>query len=80
MWLHQKGSGVSYLRDDTVLSDILSLVGIEASSDQIAQWTDTQCEDAEEWAACTHLRANDHYDVKVPKEPEFLEPYKVHGY
>jgi hypothetical protein len=67
---------MSYLRDDEVLSDILSLVSVIVSPQVISTWTDSNCQDAEEWAACTYCKVSDHYNTKVPKEPKFLAQYK----
>jgi hypothetical protein len=67
---------LNYFRDDLILSDILSLVSISVSPEVISGWTDSNCEEAEEWAACMYLKASDNYGVKIPKEPKFLAQYK----
>lgn len=59
------------MRDDSVLVDILSLVGVIVTDEIVSTWTDAQCELAESWAAKYYLRASDNI-VRVPKRPEFL--------
>lgn len=52
--------------------DILSLVGVEVSVDDILLWTTPQYHSAVDWASRMHLAASDNDDVEVPVMPEFL--------
>jgi hypothetical protein len=62
-------------RDDMATRDLLLIVGIDASRETIAQWSDRQVKAAEAWAGSAHLRASDNY-VRVPNRPSFLpEPW-----
>ncbi len=58
---------------DQVLADLLSLVSVTVSPDQVATWTPEQREQAAEWASLVHLSASDNDDVKVPPRPAFLD-------
>jgi len=58
------------------LFDILSLVDMDIPLEIIETWTDEDFSSALNWASSVHLRASDNYDVKVPKMPKFLKPYK----
>jgi len=53
------------------LKDLLSLVGVHVEIEDIEGWTLEQREQAEGWAATTHLRASDN-DMHVPEKPGFL--------
>ena len=61
-------------RDDDVLSDILSLVGIEVSPSVINNWDDEQYIIAEKWGIIL-FRASDN-NVRLPNMPDFLKEYK----
>lgn len=60
-----------WTRDPESTQGLLTLVGLQPSLETIATWTDEQCQQAEAWAAATHLRASDN-DVDVPIRPGFL--------
>jgi len=53
------------------LVDLLSLACVSVTVDQVSAWTPEQREQAEKWAAATHLSASDN-NVEVPAWPEFL--------
>jgi hypothetical protein len=57
--------------DPGVLSDLLSLVGVSASSARVLSWDSQQRQRAAEWASAVHLSASDN-DVEVPPRPSFL--------
>lgn len=63
------------MRDDSVLVDILSLVGVEVTEEIVSTWTDSQCNEAENWACKLALKASDHSYIRVPKKPTFLEEF-----
>ena len=54
-----------------VLVDLLGLVGVHRSADEVAEWSKDQRRQAEHWASATHLSASDN-DVQVPARPDFL--------
>jgi hypothetical protein len=58
-------------RNDRVLADLLSLVEVTVSPATVNTWTDKQYDQAEQWAAATHLSASDN-DVSIPQRPAFL--------
>lgn len=61
-------------RDDapaTVLCDLLLLVGVTATEEQVDGWTLEQRREAERWAVAVHLSASDN-PVDVPARPVFL--------
>lgn len=61
-----------------VLSDLLSLVGVDCPVEAISDWTFEQMEQAREWAAGVHLQASDNDEVEVPLRPKFLAGYGGH--
>ncbi len=63
------------MRDDSVLVDILSLVSVTVTEEIVSTWTDSQCEEAEDWACKLALKASDNLYIRVPKQPEFLKQY-----
>lgn len=65
------------MRDDSVLVDILSLVGINVTEEIVSTWTDHQCDLAEAWACKVHLKASDNKHIRVPPQPDFLNQYMV---
>jgi hypothetical protein len=54
------------------LSDLLLLVGVTVTPEQLASWTPGQREQAAQWAGLVHLSASDN-DVDVPERPAFLD-------
>lgn len=60
----------------SVLDDMLSLVGVNVSSEIIATWSPQQRHVAEKWASLSYLAASDN-DVEVPKQPDFLSKYNI---
>lgn len=38
----------------------------------VADWTDEQCQQAEDWALAVHFHASDHDDVEVPPMPAHI--------
>lgn len=58
-------------RDDPITVDLLGLVGIEVTREQVALWTDTEVLLAEDYAAQAYLQASDHV-VRVPALPAHL--------
>lgn len=63
-------------RDDSVLLDLLHLAdtgGECVTLEDIAGWTDEQCQYAEQWAAAVHLRASDNDEVEVPPRPTCVD-------
>lgn len=72
--LHPKEEGLEYAWYDP-LPDLLGLVGIRVTVDEVRAWGYRKAQQAERWAAKTHLRAGDHH-VRVPPKPEWLpEPW-----
>jgi hypothetical protein len=57
---------------DQVLSDLLLLVNVTVTPEQLASWTREQREQAANWAGLVHLDASDN-DVGVPERPAFLD-------
>jgi hypothetical protein len=57
---------------DQVLSDLLLLVNVTVTPEQLAAWTLDQREQAANWAGLVHLDASDN-DVDVPERPAFLD-------
>lgn len=55
-------------------AELLGLVGIVVAPAIVADWTDAQVEQAEDYAGAAHLLASDN-DIEVPPLPEFLTPY-----
>jgi hypothetical protein len=60
--------------DAPTLQDLLLLVDVEASQDEIKTWTAEQRQGAEHWAGALHLRASDNDDVVVPTCPFVVPP------
>lgn len=58
-----------------VLVDLLSLVGVTVTEDDVAGWHPAQRNEAQTWAILTHLSASDN-DVRVPAKPDFLHDPK----
>lgn len=58
-------------RNDQLTQDVLDFADVQVSLDEIARWTDKQCEQAEDWAGAVHFRASDN-PVHVPPMPAFL--------
>ncbi len=56
---------------DEVLIDLLGLVCVTVTEQQVAEWTHEQREQAANWAAAVHLAASDN-DVPISPRPEFL--------
>lgn len=58
-------------RDNEVTRDLLSLTGQGqcVPLTAIGQWTDEQCQQAEEWAGASHVHASDNDAVIVPPIP-----------
>lgn len=51
----------------------LQLVGdADIPAEQVAQWTDDQCKEADCWAFSVHLSASDNDDIIVPARPNFI--------
>lgn len=63
-------------RNEEATADLLALVGIVVPPVAIADWTDAQIEQAEDYAGAAHLRASDN-DIEVPPLPAFLTGYEV---
>lgn len=62
--------GEDWIRDNDTTFAVLQLVGgHEVPFSAVQQWTDAQCQAAEEWAFAKHLRASDNDDVQVPPMP-----------
>lgn len=59
-------------RDDEATRDLLSLVDVDVSLEEIGMWSDSMVRYAEDWAEAVHLRASDNDDVKVPRRPNWL--------
>jgi hypothetical protein len=62
-------------RDPRILADLLSLVCVTVTPEQVASWSSEQYDRAERWAGATHLAASDNDDVVVPPRPEFIDAY-----
>jgi hypothetical protein len=63
---------MTHSTDTSTIVDILSLVSVTATPEQVDSWTEEQREAATDWAASTHLSASDN-DVEVPPKPAFLD-------
>jgi hypothetical protein len=72
-----RGFGAAYREcaadpvDEETLSDILALVGYDASPEEIHEWPLDRRVEAEVWAARVHLRASDN-PIRVPPRPEWM--------
>lgn len=65
-----------YKRDDMAVHLALLLTSLDdVPVEEIAKWTDEQCQQAEEWAHAVHLHASDNDEVIVPPKPECLNKY-----
>lgn len=62
----------NFVRDDSATVDLLSLVGVDVYEEDVAEWTDEQVQQAENWASAEYLRASD-ASLAVPAKPSFLE-------
>lgn len=58
-------------RDNAATVDLLSLVGIDVYEEDVAEWTDEQVREAENWASALYLRASDN-ELGVPPRPDWL--------
>jgi|GEM_PF-932745 len=59
-----------------IITDLLSLAGVEVTPTEVSNWADDMREEASNWgAAAAHLRASDN-DVEVPVMPTFLEKFR----
>jgi hypothetical protein len=67
---------VEYTEDAYAVQDLLSLVSVEVPLQIIETWSDKDISAVCFWAGAVHLRASDHNDVKIPKMPKVLKPYK----
>jgi hypothetical protein len=54
-----------------VVSDLLGLVTVVRTVEQVEQWTPEQQREAANWAAAVHRDASDN-DVEIPPKPDFL--------
>ena len=72
LYLAQKAAKQTVWESDSeILSDLLILVGVDVPVAIVTRWTKKQREEAEKWAAKTHLKASDN-NVRVPPKPLFL--------
>lgn len=55
-----------------VAADILGLVCVDVTVEQVRAWSAEMVEQAVEWAAAVHMAASDN-DVEVPARPGFLD-------
>ena len=62
--------------DPGVISDLLSLVGIDVPARIVALWTDEQIEQAICWAGQEHLGASDNIIHGRYPMPEFLKEWQ----
>jgi len=58
-------------RDDNTTVDLLSEVGVNVYEEDIADWTDKQVQEAENWASAMY--ASTFSGVEVPPRPEWIE-------
>ena len=61
-----------FVRDDSATVDLLGLVGVDVYEEDVAQWTEEQVKEAENWASAAYLSASDN-TLKMPPKPKFLE-------
>jgi hypothetical protein len=61
-----------WTRDDQRTHDVLNLGGTFVSLLDISDWTDLQCQQAENWASAEYLYASDNDDVVRVARPDFL--------
>lgn len=59
------------MNNPQALSDLLSLVSVTATPEQIEAWDARQRGLAADWASAVHLNASDNY-VPIPPKPPFL--------
>lgn len=64
----------AWRREEEVTADLLRQVGIVAPADAVAQWTEADLREAEDWASALYLWASDK-DIVVPPMPEFLSQF-----
>ncbi len=63
----------TWVRNNEATFGRLLLVGDSgASEDDVAGWTDEQCQQADCWACSVHMSASDNDDIKVPPRPAFV--------
>lgn len=63
-------------RNDEATADLLGLVGVDVTPAIVADWTEAQIEQAEDYAGAAHLQASDNA-IEVPPLPDFLKPFEV---
>lgn len=63
-------------RNDEATADLLGLVGLKITPEAVADWSDAQIEQAEDYAGAAHLQASDNA-IEVPPLPDFLKPFEV---
>jgi hypothetical protein len=67
---------MEYTEEAYVIRDLLSLVDMEVPLEIIETWSDKDISAVAFWAGAAHLKASDNHDVKIPKMPKVLKPYK----
>ena len=67
---------MEYTEEAYVVRDLLSLVDMEVPLEIIETWSDEDISAVAFWAGAAHLKASDNHDVKIPKMPKVLKPYK----
>lgn len=61
--------------DDGTFLTLLLVGGHDVPREAIADWTDAECQAAEDWAYAVHLHASDNDDVYVPPMPACVQAF-----
>jgi hypothetical protein len=67
----------TYQRDDEMLSELLSLVGMEVPVKDIIAWKESDCEAVENWVVIVHCATSSYEHFFAGKKPEILDSYKT---
>lgn len=59
--------------------DLLGLVSISVTPEQVSEWTDEQRDQVCKWAGAVYTGASDNDNIVVPPKPDFLPPVQQWG-
>lgn len=64
---------MNFKRDDSATVDMLHHVGVtNVFEEDVAEWTDAQVQEAENWASAAYLDSFNYNKIDLPKKPSWL--------
>lgn len=64
----------TFQRNEEATAMLLELAAVDVTPEIVADWTDEQVQQAEEWAGAVHFRTSDNA-IRVPPMPVFLRQF-----